>query len=147
MNSRHSDNGFTIVEVIVTMVVLSIFLAGIVQIFLLLESQRINVARQSKANDIAYSYLRKYTVRPEDPVVSGASLRCRVSSGSSRQSIETASLTNEKLGTGAKVDVYASSKDDRTCSGVEFPDDVVKIEVVVTYSTDEEVRHATFVRS
>lgn len=60
------EQGFTIVEVIVTLFVITIFLVGFVQSFILLESQRLNTLRQAKASDIAYANLRKY---PSSPII------------------------------------------------------------------------------
>jgi len=56
--------GFTIIEVLVTIAVLSIFLFGFFQGYLALQAQRIDVARQARASDIAYSNLREVTSRP-----------------------------------------------------------------------------------
>lgn len=56
--------GFTVVETIVTLVVISIFLTAFFQTFLLLTSQRVKVARQAAASDIAYTNLRKVAARP-----------------------------------------------------------------------------------
>lgn len=66
-DNRHLDlrtDGFTVVEVIVTLIVLSLFLFAFFQAYLALESQRIGVARQAAASDIAYSNLNKVTSRP-----------------------------------------------------------------------------------
>lgn len=64
-NQQHtSTRGFTVLEIVVTMIVLSIFLFGFFQGYIVLESQRIIVARQARASDIAYSNLRKVTTRP-----------------------------------------------------------------------------------
>jgi len=57
-------SGFTIVEIVVTLVVLSIFVYGFFQTYMVIESQRIDVARQADASDIAYSNLRKVPSRP-----------------------------------------------------------------------------------
>lgn len=56
--------GFTLVEVLVTTVVVSLFIFGFFQVYTVLESQRINVARQAYASDVAYSNLRKVASRP-----------------------------------------------------------------------------------
>lgn len=66
--------GFTIVETIVTLVVLSIFLTGFFQAYMLMTTQRVKVARQAAASDMAYTNLRKVLSRP-------AGLLCDASSG------------------------------------------------------------------
>jgi len=63
-SSTHRNAGFTVVEVIVTLVVIAIFLAAFFQTFILLTSQRVKVARQAAASDIAYTNLRKVVARP-----------------------------------------------------------------------------------
>ncbi|HUO61909.1 MAG TPA: hypothetical protein VMT96_00455 [Candidatus Bathyarchaeia archaeon] len=59
-----SAEGFTVAELVVTVVVLSIFLYTLFQGYLVIQTQRLNVARQAHASDIAYTNLRKVTSRP-----------------------------------------------------------------------------------
>lgn len=59
-----SASGFTIVETIVTLIVISIFLTGFFQAYMLMTAQRIKVARQAAASDMAYTNLRKVIARP-----------------------------------------------------------------------------------
>ena len=61
--SVYPQDGFTIVEVIVTLVVVSLFLTMMFQSFFALESQRLTVVRQARSAEIAYSNLRKVTGR------------------------------------------------------------------------------------
>jgi len=61
---NNNQQGFTIVEMLVTIVVSSLFIILFFQVYLVLESQRVQVARQSKASDVAYSNLQKITTRP-----------------------------------------------------------------------------------
>lgn len=56
--------GFTVVEVLATLFVLSIFVTVFFQGFMLLESQRIAARQQAKANDIAHAHLLKIPNRP-----------------------------------------------------------------------------------
>lgn len=64
--SQHNQHlqGFTVVEVLATLFVLTIFVTAFFQGFLLLESQRIAVRQQAKANDIAFAHLLKVADRP-----------------------------------------------------------------------------------
>lgn len=61
---NHQLRGFTVVEVLATLFVLTIFVTAFFQGFMLLESQRIAVRQQTKANDIAYAHLLKVAGRP-----------------------------------------------------------------------------------
>ncbi len=58
------ESGFTIVEVVVTMVILGAFIALFGQMYLVMESQRILVQRRATASDIAYKNLRKFPTAP-----------------------------------------------------------------------------------
>jgi Tfp pilus assembly protein FimT len=64
MRRTVDTSGFTIIEVIVTLGVTALFLTLFFQVFLTMESQRVSVARQALANDIAYANLRKFATRP-----------------------------------------------------------------------------------
>lgn len=60
----NNPDGFTVVEILVTTVITALFLGLLFQAYMTMEYQRINVARQAKASDIALSNLKKFTVRP-----------------------------------------------------------------------------------
>lgn len=80
MTGRKMDAGFTIVEVIVTLVVISLFLTLFFQLFLVSQSQRVAVLQRAAANDIAQNNLRKISKKTQipaagacDPSTAGAS--------------------------------------------------------------------------
>lgn len=56
----HSSAGFTIVEMLVTVVLAGMFLAFFVQMFRATAAQQTSLVRQSSANDIARSNLSKF---------------------------------------------------------------------------------------
>lgn len=58
-----SQQGFTIVETIVTLVITTLFIVIFVQTVIVVEAQRAAVLQQTKANDIAISNLHKITTR------------------------------------------------------------------------------------
>lgn len=60
----NTQQGTTIVEVLATLFVLGIFLTVFFQGYLVLESQRVAVTQQAKANEIAHTHLLKVTTRP-----------------------------------------------------------------------------------
>ena len=64
LHSNRSMKAFTIVEVIVTTVVVSLFIMAFSQAYLLVESQRVSIAKRAYAESIAYTNLKKVTARP-----------------------------------------------------------------------------------
>ncbi len=149
-SSAQEQQGFTIVEVIVTLVVLSLFLTGFFQAYLLLESQRINVVRQAKASDIAYVNLGKYPAKP-------ANLDCTTNaSGTVLGSTKSGRTTNtynfvaetdvSLLGTtNQEVVAYAPNGCDTT-TPTAFKGGMVKIVSTVEYSGNRSVQHVTYVQ-
>ena len=73
--SSSSQRGFTIIEVIITLALVSVLLTVIFQSYIVLESQRIATVRQARSSEIAYSNLRKVTSR------SSINNLCQVSGG------------------------------------------------------------------
>ena len=152
MMERHTEksNGFTIVEIIVTTVVLSIFLAGFFQAYVLVTTQRVSVARHATASDIAYTNLRKVTARP-------AGLTCNASSGytllsSSNGTDDTLKIfrpeNDSTLGSPRSQTVVAYPT--AGCSGSNFADNPVKIVSTVIFNgnslgREERIVHASFI--
>lgn len=64
MNEDKSTEGFTIVEVVVTLAVITLFVTFFFQMYMMMESQRILVIRRAAASDIAYKNLRKFPASP-----------------------------------------------------------------------------------
>lgn len=60
MRDRGREDGFTVVEVLVTLVLAMLFLVFFIQMFQAISVQQISTTRQSVANDIAYSNLSKF---------------------------------------------------------------------------------------
>lgn len=67
MGDRSNQQGFTITEMVVSLVVLSIFLTLFFQLFLAGESQRSSVLRHATASDIATTNLQKITTKEQIP--------------------------------------------------------------------------------
>lgn len=63
------EGGFTIVEMIITLIVMSVFLMFFFQSFLAAQSQHTAVVRLSSANDIAMANLHKFAKKVDLPVV------------------------------------------------------------------------------
>lgn len=92
----NGTEGFTIVETIVTLIVLTIFLTGFFQAYMLMTSQRVKVARQAAASDMAYTNLRKVLSRP-------AGLTCNASTGHT--------LLSSTNGTNDTTRIYSAEND------------------------------------
>ncbi len=123
--------GFTIVEAIVTLAVVGIFLTGFFQSYILLESQRVSVARQAAANDVAYSNLRKFTSPP-------AGVTCSLSGSPLVFTPETVN------GSGAMTQTVTAIALDGCDSDGNFIGRV-KIQSKVIYDRGKEVIHASIV--
>lgn len=144
ISNSNNQSGFSIVEVIVTLVVVTIFLFGFFQSYLLLESQRISVARQAKASDISISNLSKVTVRTSincDP--SGFDL----ADGVTPPSYNLFPDIEHSLGSNAGQSLIAYPSVD--CTATNFEDNPVRIESKVWFYVNgarTEVSHASFVQ-
>jgi len=155
------QNGFTIVEIVVTLAMVSLFLTFFFQMFLATESQRIGVARQAQASDLAYSNLRKVTTRPAGLPCDAAKMDLTATDGASKEglligdqsNVSTPSLfgflaepaaATKTLGGNVEqiMKVYAP----RGCAGTAFIDTPVKVESIVIYGPKrDKVVHASYV--
>lgn len=153
--------GFTIVEIVVTLALVSLFLTFFFQMFLATESQRIGVARQAQASDLAYSNLRKVTTRPAGLPCDAAKMDLTASDGATKEGLligdqnnvstpssfgflaEPVSVT-KTLGDNVEqlMKVYAP----RGCSGTAFTDNPIKVESTVIYGPKrDKVIHASYI--
>lgn len=152
-----SDDGFTIVEVIVTIVVLSIFIFGFFQGYIVLQSQRVDVARQARASDIAYSNLREVTTRPSqvtqqvcnsnasimDLTVGNASTEPGLDITPYGYALQSATTVQQQLGTSATQALVAYAPDG--CANLTT--NPLEIVSTVTYgSNGNKVTHAIYVQ-
>lgn len=133
----NSAGGFTIVEVVVTLAVLGLLIASFFQSYMLVESQRVSVARQATANDVAYSNLRKFAT------IASASVACNASGTSL---VFTPEATTGASGiTRQTVTAYPVGDCITTTSPATFPAGGAKIESKVVYDKGKEVVHASIV--
>ena len=158
---KPNENGFTVVEMIVTVVILSIFSVGIFQSYLLFESQRVEVARQARASDIAYSNLRKFTTRPPNLTCNPGKMDLTANNASTKPGVELGNESNypgssvygftaeggttlEHMGKGTEQTVTAFAPNG--CTGTSFTNDTVKIESTVILGNGESVTHASYIQ-
>ena len=155
MQSHKYEKGFTVVEMIVTIVVLSIFMTGIFQSYLLLESQRIEVARQARASDIAYSNLRKFQTRPANLVCNASQISPTKGLSLGNENNYPGSSTYGFVAEGGKTVEHMGKTSDfhqtviayapYGCTGSDFTYNTVKIISTVTYEGGS-VSHAGFIQ-
>ncbi|MDB5183708.1 MAG: hypothetical protein JWO07_389 [Candidatus Saccharibacteria bacterium] len=67
MVARQTDKGFTLVELIIALFVLTLFITLFFQLFLSNEAQRVAITRRAIANDIAQTNLLKYPSQDDIP--------------------------------------------------------------------------------
>jgi type II secretory pathway pseudopilin PulG len=77
MMVRQTEGGFTIVEMVVTLVVMSLFLTMLFQLYSVSESQRQSLVRRAAAEDLATTNLNKFTKKanlPQDTLAYGCDI-------------------------------------------------------------------------
>lgn len=138
-----NSNGFTVVEVIVTVIIVSLFLFSFLQVYLLLESQRIGLARQANASDIAYSNLSKVTSRTgltsADCDTNGTDLTLK--------GYDVYTNIEDELGSTATQTLTAYPT--AGCSGTSFDENPIQVVSKVSFQINgkvTEVTHASFVQ-
>lgn len=137
-----NTDGFTVIELIVTIIIFVIFIGGAFQTYVVLESQRVFVLRQTIASDIAYTNLRKFNTRP---TIATCSSSINLASSTYNFSPESTSTNNTLavLGTSVTQTVVGYPVDG--CTGSNFVSSTLKIVSTVTYNTGS-ASHATFVQ-
>lgn len=154
---KQSQQGFTIVEMIVTIVVAALFFTLFFQVYVVLESQRLVVARQAKASDVAYSNLRKFTTRPAGLTCDGSMDLIANSNAPGKLLGDQTNTTNsstygflaepttvtQSLGPSSTQTVYAFAPSG--CAN--FTTDPIKITSTVTYGNNgDSVSHASTIK-
>lgn len=150
MGIRVGESGFTIVEVIVTLTLATLFLAFFVQMFESIAAQQFSTARQATANDIAFSNLSKFP--SVDSVNDTITYNCTAGDQNDLTS------TGTKTGTAIPTADYAETntrglpnpvQEVRVYSPLGCGNSLMKIESKVSYgftSTQGEAVYATYVR-
>ena len=160
--AHKSESGFTLIEVVTTLFVVSLFLAFFFQLTITAQKQRSAVEKRSIAADIAYSNLKKFPQRPStltctagddmDQSTAGSESKPGRLIGSSvpAENPATFNFSPEpsnvvsRLGTYSKQTVRAFAP-----QGCASPDAPIRIESVVLYgdteATAERIVHAAFI--
>lgn len=150
-----NQRGFTVVEMVVALVVLSIFMLLFFQLYMSGESQRVAVVRHASANDIAMTNLQKISAKSRIPAGTPACDDTTVGSANPNNLIldpsETAGSTIDWSGTLVQEDISGTALPSSAVQrlAVIYPrgcdlTSPVKIISTVTYGT-ETVTRAAFV--
>jgi prepilin-type N-terminal cleavage/methylation domain-containing protein len=167
MRQQKTESGFTIAEMIVTLVVLSIFLTLFFQLFLLGLSQKKVVTLRATANDIAMNNLRKISTKTLIPAADACDSSTN-GSGNPNNALLNSNLNNDGA-TGNSIigratsstNTFPSPMAPETITGTGLPSSTIqtlyviypqgcfdqnpaKIISTVTYGM-ETVTHATYV--
>lgn len=145
-----NENGFTITETLVTLVIIAIFLTIFFQAYMVMTSQRVKVARQAAASDIAYTNLRKISARPTGLSCQTDGYILLASTNGTDDTTRTfRPETDTSLGARRTQIVRAYPTVGDCTNPNDFDNNPVRIESVVTFDDDTpgkvEVTHASYI--
>ena len=162
MQADKHSKGFTIVEVMVTLVIVALFMTFFFQSYMAIESQRQAIQRRANASSIAYTNLRKFAQRP---VSSPTTFSCDPLTMDGLDSTQPGKLLGDQTNTPASPSSYGFTAEDATsllgtgssqevrvfapygCAA--FDKMPLKIVSTVKYGTgtpQEEVVHVSFIK-
>lgn len=125
MNRHRQQSGFTAVELLITLFVAAAFLIASYQLFNVVIKDGGNARAESRASNVAYDYMRRYT--------NSASVPCNPSTPLNNSPVSIDGLTD------AKISVAISCLPDTV-------DTVSKIDVTMTYNSPQQtVKYTTYV--
>lgn len=138
MSNSTQQSGFTIVELLVTIIVAALFISVFYNMFLILVGINSNARNVAQASDLAYANMRRY---PTAATVTGTGITCASPGGSGNLLSTTGTDSNyPELGT---VTETVTASYPYGCTAVY---DVIKLVSVVTYgSNSTKVSYATYV--
>lgn len=126
------QSGFTIVELLTTVIVAAIFVGVFYQMFVVLVGVNANARNVAQASNLAYSNMRRY------PTAASTGLTC---SASSTNLINTTGTDSDYPELGPVTETVTASYP-YGCAAVY---DVIKLVSVVTYRGTTKVSYATYV--
>ena len=145
MGKRRTESGFTITEMIVAFVVLSLFLTMFFQMFLANQSQQVVVIRSATANDISQTNLRKIASRSAippsttscDSTTGGAGNPNNLLLNSGLDSNLGGSIIATNAGSQTWLGTSGNALDDEDLSGTNLPSNTVQeLRVLYPYGCD-----------
>lgn len=147
-----SQQGFSVLELMVAIVVGAIFLTSAIMISVIVERSMANARNQAVASDIAYRYMRKYVSIADTP----SWFNCSTASGSSNtndalvnpnaqgQLVESGTLTNANSGLPEPISYEVRAIAAYGCSGVNAGTPLLVTSSVTYGSSNERVQQATY---
>ena len=132
--TQNKQSGFTIVELLTTIIIATLFVGIFYQLYVVLVTVNANARNVSQASNIAYSNMRRY------PTTASTGLTC---STSSTNLISTSNVTNTTYPELGPISETVTASFPYGCTAIY---DVIKLVSTVTYgSSGYKVSYATFV--
>jgi len=125
MKRHRLQSGFTAVELLITLFVAAAFLIAAYQLFNVVIKDGGNARAQSRAANVAYDYMRRYTT--------SATIPCSAQTPLTNSSVTVDGLTNAMITVALSCPTFSTN-------------DISKVDVTVTYNTPTQtVKYSTFV--
>jgi Tfp pilus assembly protein PilV len=125
MRKHRLQAGFTAVELLITLFVAAAFLIASYQLFNVVIKDGGNARAQSRAANVAYDYMRRYST--------SATIPCSAQTPLTNSSTTADGLTNTKVTVALSCPAFSTT-------------DITKVDVTVTYNTPTQtVKYSTFV--
>jgi len=145
---QKSAAGFTIIEVLVTIVVFSVFLLAFGTLYISVTKSYTDTKEKAIANDLGYNYLRKYAYAGATPTwftTCDSTTDFTVNTSAAGQLLEGGSLTSDTTGLPSPVSYSVRAYAIYGCSGVDLKKPI-RVDATVTYGPNSTViRHSTLV--
>lgn len=145
--------GFTAIEMLVTIIVASTFLLAIVTLFIAVTQSLAMARNRATANDLGYSYLRKYASAGSTPEWfecdttsgSGNTNDLTINSNATGQVLESGTLTTANTNLPAPITYTVRALAIYGCSGLNLKKPI-RVEATVTYGPNStSIKHSTIV--
>lgn len=143
--------GFTVVEVLVTIMVAAMFIIALYLLSTSVNSAAAGDRNRANASDIAYGYLRKYATADLTPLTWSNPLVCdntsdlTANASASGQILESGTLSSGLNGIPTPVTYKVTALAIYGCSGANSKKPV-RVEAQITYGPNSQViKHTTFV--
>lgn len=155
--SRKSSDGFTAVELLVTIIVAALFAVSFYQLFIVVNQSTAAARNRATASDLAYSYLRKYASAGVTPDDWSPKFTCSTASGSSNTNdrsvnanaagttLASSSLTPDATGLPRPITYSVVALAIYGCAGTNL-NKPIRVEATVTFGPQNTtIKHATYV--
>lgn len=142
------EAGFTIIEMLVTIVVFSVFLLAFSTLYISVTQSYTDTKYKAIANDLGYNYLRKYAYAGATPTwftTCDSTTDFTLNTSAAGQLIEGGSLTTSATGLPSPITYSVRAYAIYGCSGVHLKKPI-RVDATVTYGPNSTIiRHSTLV--